>query len=109
MVTSHSDFHLENKRLCNVSQVREQSDADNLNLLQRVVRQEIRTVYNVTSSMRADIDENNAIIQIIESNINEKLQRLQTDTESTRELMFINSVLVYQLDHRMNEFKNECR
>ena len=38
------DFDLEKKRLCNMSEAQEQSDAVNLNLLQRMVQQEILTV-----------------------------------------------------------------
>ena len=80
-----------------------------MNLLQRVFLQEMQTVYNFTSSIRADIDDNNAIIQILELNIHEKFQRLQTETELSQELTFNNSVLISRLDNRMHKFENERR
>ena len=74
-----------------MAEAKEQNDAVNLNPLERLVQQEIRTVYTVTSSMRKTIDDNNAMIQILNSNISEKLQ----------ELVYRNSKLITQLDVKL--------
>ena len=43
--------------------------------------------------MRTNIDENNAMIQILNSNISEKLQNFQADAETTQELVYRNTKL----------------
>ena len=102
-------YDMDNKRLLNVAEAKEQKDAVNLNLLQRLVQQEIQTVYTVTSSMRTNIDNNNAMIQILNSNISEKLQNLQADAETIQELVYRNSELITQLDVKLNALENGRR
>ena len=104
--TPEGHYNMDNKRLLNVAEAKEQNDAVNLNLLQRLVQQEIRTVYTVTSSMRKNIDDNNVMIQILNSNISEKLQNLQADAETTQELVYRNSELIIQPDVKLNAFEN---
>lgn len=81
-ITSDGHYDVDNKRLCNVSEAKEQFDAVNLGLAQRIIQNEIRTVYNVTSSMRTHIDNNNFMIRMLEDSINEKLKNLQINTDA---------------------------
>ena len=70
-LTLDDNYNIEGKRLCNVTQAIDQKDAVNLRLVQRIVMNEIRTVYQVTSSLRSEIDNNNVLIKILEGSINE--------------------------------------
>ena len=104
--TPEGHYDMDNKRLLNEAKAKEQNDAVNLNLLQRLVQREIRTVYTVTSSVRKNIDDMNAMIQILNSNSSEKLQNLQADAETTQELVYRNSKLITQLDVKLNTLAN---
>ena len=78
-----------------------------MGLVQRIIQNEIRTVYQVTSSMRTDIDNNNLMIRILEETINEKLKNLQIDIE--QDLSIRNTEIIAQLDARLNALENEQR
>ena len=58
-LTSDGNYDIEGKRFCNVTEAIVQNDAVNLKLVQRIVLNEIRTVHEVTSSLRSEIDNNN--------------------------------------------------
>ena len=106
-VTSDGQYDVDGKRLCNVTDAKEQYDAVNLGLVQRIIQNEIRTVNQVTSSMRADVDNNNLMIRILEETINEKLKNLQIDIE--QDLSIRNTEIIAQLDARLNALENEQR
>ena len=65
-VTSDGQYDVDGTILCNVTDAKEQYDAVNLGLVQRIIQNKIHTVYQVTSAMRTDIDNNNLMIRIIE-------------------------------------------
>ena len=77
----------------------------NLRLVQRIVLNEIRTVYQVTSSLRSEIDNNNMLIKILEGSINEKLKNLQIATD--HDLSLKNSEIIKQLDARMSAIEKK--
>ena len=80
-LTLLDNYNIEGKRLCNVTEAIDRNDAVNLRLVQRIVLNEIRTMYQVTSSLRSEIDNNNVLIKILEGSINEKLRNLQIVTD----------------------------
>ena len=98
-VMSDGQYEVGGKRLCKVTDAKEQYDALNLGLVQRIIQNEICTVYQVTSCMRTDIENNNLMIRILEESINEKLKNLQIDTE--QDLLVCNTELIAQLDARL--------
>ena len=77
----------------------------NLRLVQRIVLNEIRTLYQVTSSLRSEIDNNYVLIKILEGSINEKLKNLQIETD--HDLSLKNSEIITQLDARMRAIKKK--
>ena len=74
-------------------------DAVNFGLVQRITQNEIPAAYEVTSSMRTDIDNNNnnnLMIRILKELINVKLKNLQIHIE--QDLSVRNTELITQLD-----------
>lgn len=106
-ITSDGHYDVDGKRICNLSEAKEQYDAVNLGLVQRIIQNEIRTVYKVTSSMRTEIDNNSLMIRILEESINEKLKTLQINTK--QDLSVRNTELIAQLDARLNALENGQR
>ena len=78
-----------------------------MGLVQRIIKNEIRTVYQVTSSMRTEFDNNNFMIRILKESINEKSKNLQIDIE--QDLSMRNTKIIAQLDARLNALENEQR
>ena len=52
--------------------------------------------------MQINIDENKAKIQILNSNVSDKLQNLKADADTTQELVYRNS----KLDVKLNTLEN---
>lgn len=75
-VTSDGNYVMDRKRLCNVQDSEEQFHAVNLRFVSHIVLNEIRTLYQVTSYMRHEIDNHNILMRILEELINEKLKNV---------------------------------
>ena len=62
-LTLDDNYDIEGKKLWNVTEAIDQNDAVNLRLVQRIVLNEIRTLHQITSSLRSKIDNNNVLIK----------------------------------------------
>ena len=63
-VTSDGQYDIDNKRLCNVAEPNQSGDdAINLGILQRIIKMEIRSLYEVTAKLRADLDNLDVIVE----------------------------------------------
>ena len=103
-VTSDGNYEIDEKRLYSVEDAEEQYDANNLRLVQRIVQNEIRTLYEVTLSMRNEINSNNIRIQSVQERINETMKNQEIDTE--QKLVLQNTKLIAQSDMRLNALEN---
>lgn len=61
-LTTEGHYDLDNKKLCNVAAPSEPNDAVNLETLSRMIKMEIRSLYEITARLRSEIDDLNAII-----------------------------------------------
>ena len=104
-LTSDDNYDIQGKRLCNVTKAIDQNVAVDFRLVQRIVLNKIRTVYQITSSLRSEIDNNNMLIKILGGSINEQLKDLQIETD--HDLSLINSEIITQLDARMRDIEKK--
>lgn len=72
---------MENKRLTNIADPVDASDAVSLAVVQSAVKQEVRLVYQVTASLRNDLDDLTVRIQHLETQFedNANTQRLNSE------------------------------
>ena len=106
-VTSDGNYNIDNKRLSNIQDAEKQQDAVNLRLVQRIVKNEVQILFQVTSSLRSSIDDLNIFIQVIEDKVNEKIRNSQIGSQ--QELSLHNVELIAQLDNRLTAIENELR
>ena len=97
----------DNKRLCNIQEAEKQQDAVNLRLVQRIMKNEVQILFQVTSSLRLSIDDLNIFIQVIEDKVNETIRNSQIGLQ--QELSLHNVELIAQLDNRLTAIENELR
>ena len=77
-LTSDGHYDIENRKLCNLADPSQSGDAVNLKILKTLIESEIKDVFQITSSLREEID--NLTFEI-------KKHRLEID-ENIRKLNF---------------------
>lgn len=100
-ITADGQYDIDNKRLCNVADPIEQNDAVTVRVMQSAVQQEIRLLYEITSSLRNSVDDHDTIMQALQSNFDDKLKKQYIDFENVQELITRNSQLIAHLEDRL--------
>ncbi|XP_031778315.1 uncharacterized protein LOC116416073 [Nasonia vitripennis] len=85
-LTADGQYDLQNKRLCNLSEPQESSDAVNLDILQRSLHSEVRSVYEVTALLRKDLDDAKLELQIFKDQSAEKVKKIDVAIEELQTL-----------------------
>lgn len=104
-ITADGQYDIDNKRLCNVANPTEQNDAVTVQVMQSAVQQEIRLVYQITSSLRSNVDDHDTMIYALQSELANKLKKQVIDFETVQELITRNSELITHLDDRLRAFE----
>lgn len=104
-LTTDGNYNIEGKRLCNVENAEELNDVVNLKLARLMIQNELKSVFQVTSSMRSDIDNNQISLTILEDSINTKLKNLET--QISQDLAYRNAEIIGELDTRLTALENE--
>ena len=108
-ITPEGHYDMDNKRLLNVAEAKEQKDAVNLNLLQRLVQQEMKIIYDVIASLRTEVVNNFQLIDALDNSIKKSIKTVKIDSDALQELVYRNSELITQLDVKLNALKNGRR
>lgn len=107
ILTPNGQYDMNNKRLCNLAEPVEQNDAVSVKVMQSVVQQEVRLVYNVTSSMRNDIDNHDVMIGGLEKNLEAHMKHQIEVDEALEELTMRNSQLISHQDERLRALESD--
>lgn len=107
--TIDGQYDIDNKRLCNLADPVEQNDAVSLKVMQNVIQQEIRLLYQVTSSMRSSIDDHDIMIRSLESDYKSHLQQQRINHETLQDLAIHNSQLIAHLDETLKTLERVFR
>ena len=86
-VTSDGQYDIDNKRLCNVAEPNQSGDAVNLETLQRIIKMEIRSLYEVTAKLRADLDNLDVIIEAHRDEMDTKFSKIQSIIQSLEDVV----------------------
>lgn len=100
-ITSDGNYDMEQKRLCNVGDPAQENDAVTLKAIQSIVQQEIRLVYQITSSLRHDVDDNGVMIRSLESQFRDDVKTQRINSETVQDLVTRNSQLITHLEERL--------
>ena len=100
-ITPEGHYDTDNKRLLNVAEAKEQNDAVNLNLLQRLVQQEMKIIYDVIASLRTEVVNNFQLIGALDNSIKKSIKTVKIDSDALQALVYRNSELITQLDVKL--------
>lgn len=98
-LTTDGQYDVENKRLCNVAESREPSDAVNLSLAKRLIQQELDVLFRITTQHRTDLDDLQLRIQILEDEVKKRLQNIEESVKTILESVVHNSKYIASLTH----------
>lgn len=98
-LTTDGQYDVENKRLCNVAESREPSDAVNLSLAKRLIRQELDALFRITAKQREDLDDLQLRIQILEDQVEKRLKNIEISVKTIVDLVRRNSNSIASLTH----------
>ena len=83
-LTADSQYHADNKRLCNVALPKQLNEAVNLDALQI----ELRSVHEVTTRLRSDLDILEEIVEKHRYDMDKKLRGLFIDVRAIKETIY---------------------
>ena len=83
-LTADGKYDADNKQLCNVAPPKQLNDAVNLNALQI----ELRSVHEVTTRLRSDLDILEEIVEKHRYDMDKKLRELFTDVRAIKERVY---------------------
>ena len=105
-MTADGQYNIDGKRLCNVSEAEDQSDAVNLSIVHRIILHETNAVYQVIASLRTEVVNNNMMIEVLEGSMNRNVKNLQAVADSRQEVVYQNSKFIHELDTRLSALEN---
>lgn len=95
-LTADGQYDMQNRRLCNVTDPENPSDAATLNILHK-------KLHNTVKILRHEINNSNLLlVQGLEANINNIIKTLTTDLETIKDLSIRNSNAILDIDTRLN-------
>lgn len=100
-LTADGQYDIDHKRLCNLADPIEQTDAVSVKVMQSAIQQEVRLTYNITSSMRGNLDDHEIMIRGLEKNLEAYIKNQSVNHETLEDLTTRNSQLIVHLDERL--------
>lgn len=100
-LTADGHYDLKNKRLSNVANPEQQSDAATLNIVHR-------KIHNTVKVLRKEMNDSSLLlVQGLEATIQNIIKTLNVNLETVQDLATRNSKAISDLDSRLNVLKNE--
>lgn len=84
-ITAEGQYDVEDKRICNLAAANQLKDAVNLETLQRLIQMEIRSIYDVISRLRSDLDNIDLMMEANRDEIDKKLLDINFQLELLQE------------------------
>lgn len=107
--TSDGHYDINNKRLCNIADSLELTDATSVKTTREIVKEEVRILYEITKSLRNEIDDSLLIANSLRSEFEGFIKNYRLETEKTQELVTTNLEYIKQLDSRLLKFEDPSK
>lgn len=96
-LTVDGQYDIDNKRLCNIADPVEENDAVSVKVMQNIVKQEIRILHQIMSSLRNSIDDHDIMIRSLDAQFEAYSRQQRIEHETIQELAIQNSEVISHL------------